>query len=203
MRSWNERVLIIAALTAVLGLAGCTDEDAPRETSGTTTKGPDELTVHAGNVCPGRLPQSEATDGVAGVEDRADSGPTLQRPTAAWVCVYLAGGLRAGEVPWTLDGGPRQVPTSQLTAIADDLAELRPAPSRSCTDDLGPRWMLVYANARNLTGVVIDDFGCEDVRLTDEPFETAPGDTDQEGVVRGVLAAPTGLLAEIKQAYRR
>jgi hypothetical protein len=34
--------------------------------------------------------------------------------------------------------------------------------------------MLVIARAGDLTGVVIDDYGCSDIRLTDEPFETAP-----------------------------
>ncbi|MDP9443546.1 MAG: hypothetical protein M3P83_04015 [Actinomycetota bacterium] len=61
--------------------------------------------------------------------------------------------------------------------------------------------MLVYTHPGDLTGVVIDDYGCARIRLTDDPFQTAPGDSGQEGTVPGVLSGPPELLAAIKAGY--
>jgi hypothetical protein len=69
---------------------------------------------------------------------------------------------------------------------------------RVCTADLGSRLMLVYSHGNDLTGVVVDDFGCGDVRLTDEPFRTVPGEATQAGTVRGVLTDRGDLLNDIK-----
>ena len=46
----------------------------------------------------------------------------------------------------------------------------------------------------DLTGVVVDDYGCRDVRLSDDPHTTAPGADDQDGAVGGVLAGGTAIL---------
>lgn len=47
--------------------------------------------------------------------------------------------------------------------------------------------MVVYSHAGDLTGVVVDDYGCRDVRLTDNPHVTPPGASDQVGTVGGIL----------------
>ena len=66
-----------------------------------------------------------------------------------------------------------------------------------CTADLGPRFVLVYRHGTDLTGVSVDDYGCNDVRLTDDPFTTVVGEASQGGAVRGVLRAEPELLDEL------
>lgn len=63
--------------------------------------------------------------------------------------------------------------------------------------------MLVYATGRDLTGVVVDDFGCGDVSLTDDPFTTPPGAATQDGTVAGVLTGTDELLPALKSAGRQ
>lgn len=98
-----------------------------------------------------------------------------------------------------------RVAATDLGGLEEHLAQLAPAdPQRGCTADRGPRWMLVYAAENDLTGVIVDDYGCHDVRLTDEPFDTPPGDAVQPGTVPGVLTTPDGgtLVDKLKAAAR-
>jgi hypothetical protein len=82
----------------------------------------------------------------------------------------------------------RTVVAADLPELQDALGDLAPADrSGGCTSDLGPRWMVVYSHDGDLTGVVVDDYGCRDVRLTDDPHTTPPGADDQDGTVGGVL----------------
>ena len=64
-----------------------------------------------------------------------------------------------------------------------------------CTSDLGLRYVLVRATDGDLTGVALDDFSCHSARLTDEPFETGPGD----GSMPGLLTPPEQLLGQLKR----
>jgi hypothetical protein len=48
-----------------------------------------------------------------------------------------------------------------------------------------------------MTGLVIDDYGCQEIRLTDEPFQTVPGEASQPGTVAGVLLGPPALLRDL------
>jgi hypothetical protein len=64
--------------------------------------------------------------------------------------------------------------------------------------ELGPRYLVSYTYKRDLTGVVIDRYGCREVRLTDNPFTTVPGAASGAGIVEGVLAGPTKLLDDLK-----
>jgi hypothetical protein len=66
--------------------------------------------------------------------------------------------------------------------------------SGGCNDDLGPRWMVAYSRDGDLTGVVVDDYGCRDIRLTDNPHTTPPGADDQDGTVGGVLDGEAAIL---------
>ena len=92
-------------------------------------------------------------------------------------------------------GEPQPVAAQKLARLQRALAALAPADSeRACTSDLGPRWMVVSSHDGDLTGAVVDDYGCRDVRLTDDPHETPPGEDDQGGVVGGVLQGGSALL---------
>ena len=90
---------------------------------------------------------------------------------------------------------PEPVAAADLAGLQQALDDLALAdPSAACTDDLGPRWMVVSDHEGDLTGVVVDDYGCRDVRLTDDPHATPPGAGGQDGTVGGVLAGGTAIL---------
>lgn len=108
------------------------------------------------------------------------------------MCKYVAvhGHSVNGTVySWVRDGPARPVADRDLPALREALGGLEPPDADlACTDDLGPRWMVVSAHDGDVTGVVVDDYGCGQVRLTDDPHETAPGAGGGEGTVTGVLA---------------
>ena len=161
----------------------------------------DEAASHAGEVCPPRLPIGEDPGGHGfGTESAAQELPSLLAPETAWVCRYDT--MTAGRAP---GGGARYswdrteparlldaATTEELADALDDLTLLEG--EQACTADLGPRWMVVYDHGGDLTGVVVDDYGCRDVRLTDEPFATPPGAPGQEGMVEGILGGGADLL---------
>lgn len=160
-----------------------------------------EAASHTGEVCPPRLPIGEDPgEHGFGTESAAQELPSLLAPETAWVCRYDT--VTAGRAP---DGGARYswdrteparlldaATTKELSDALDDLTLLEG--EQACTADLGPRWMVVYDHGGDLTGVVVDDYGCHDVRLTDEPFATPPGAPGQEGTVEGVLGGGADLL---------
>lgn len=120
---------------------------------------------------------------------------------AAWVCVYgaLTPSGDGAALGWTRQRPPVRVSPGQLRSYQRDLDQLVPAdPERACRADLGPRYLLVYAHDAGLAGVTVDAYGCEEVRLTDNPAETAPGEAGGSGSVPGVLQSPTGLLKALK-----
>jgi hypothetical protein len=87
---------------------------------------------------------------------------------------------------------------NELEAFAAALEELKPPTGAiACTDDLGPRYLVSYVYENDLTGVIIDDYGCQDIRLTDDPYETVPGEASQHGMVAGVLFGPPGILGDL------
>lgn len=194
------------AAVAVLVLSGCDGTDAPQPDRGRSTSVPvDELALHDGQPCPKKLPPADVSTYGFGTSDPAGSAPQLASLEEAWVCVY--GAIEAGPGPagtgttsaWVRTQGPIRVRPPLLATFEQRLEELRPADSRrACNADLGPRFVLVYRHGSDLTGVSVDDFGCAEVRLTDDPFTTVPGDATQGGTVPGVLQAPTELLAELK-----
>lgn len=202
-------VATTALLVAGTLLTGCQDDDPdrPRVVAQATVTPVDELSAHDGRVCPAELPQQPDPGYGFGNEDAAENAPNLAAPESAWVCQYEFYDAGAGPggngrtVGWRLAGEPRQVPEADLDRVDSALGELTTYDEgeRFCTADLGPRWMLVYAAGNDLTGVVVDDFGCGDVRLTDEPFETPPGDATQPGTVAGVLDGPSELLDVLKE----
>jgi len=157
--------------------------------------------------CPDTLPVVVDPGGHGfGPVEEADRRPALPEPRSAWVCEYVATSSSvtdSGTVwSWVSQGGPRSVDAAAVPRLADDLQHLGPpAANRACTDDLGPRWLLVYPHGSGLIGVVVDDYGCRDVRLTDDPFTTTAGAADADGTVPGILTAPDGMLERIKAAW--
>lgn len=182
-------LLVLAAAT----LSGCGDEESEPQTTAV-----DETTDLDGPVCPPELADPGDDHGF-GTESPAGSAPDLPPADAAYVCRYEpvdsgpadGGGKRIG---WQLDGEQQQVTDADLARVDDLLGQLEPAPeNRACTADLGPRWMLVHVSGSDVTGVVVDDFGCRDVRLTDDPSTVAPG----SGADAGVLAGPDDLVVSV------
>lgn len=194
--------LLATALLALGLLSGCSDGAADRAVDPPADR-PDELAAHDGEVCPTELPEAGDEHGF-GTREPAGSAPTLATPDQAWVCVYdgtdVAGeGADGASYAWVRREEAAAVPDADLPDLAADLDALEPAPDdRMCTADLGPRWMLVTAVDGDLTGVVVDGFGCREVRLTDEPFTTVPGEASASGTVPGVLTGPDGLLPALE-----
>ena len=212
-RNDSKRRRGVAAIAVVLGatsLAGCADSDAgQRATDTSSTASADEVARHGGDVCPERLPQGDGSrDHGFGTEQPAEAAPELPTPESAWTCPYqpVDGGPGPGgqgtAMLWERDGEARPVSSTALP-IEESLSRLAPpdTANQMCTQELGPRWMLVFATGQDLAGVVVDGFGCRSVRLTDDPFETGPGASEQEGVVPGVLMAPPSLLEDLKAAH--
>ncbi|MBB6626099.1 hypothetical protein H5V45_02080 [Nocardioides sp. KIGAM211] len=199
---------MVVGLLALSSLTGCDDatsaESGPVQTADTAV---DEMTAHGGQICPARLPRSATDDNSVGGGPVAPEAPRLGAPDAAWICRYEPHlGRRTPTdgrvVTFRATGDARPVEAERLPDFAAALAGLETAdPDRSCFADLGPRWMLVYALDHDLTGVVMNEYGCGDVRLTDDPFDVAPGDATQPGTVAGILSAPEGFLAALKSAY--
>lgn len=140
-----------------------------------------------------------------GTSEPAERAPKLATPEEAWVCVYgpSEGGPGPGgdgmTTEWVRTQGPVQAPHSALAELELRLDALKPAASdRICNMDLGPRFVLVFRHGTDLTGVGVDDYGCGEIRLTDEPFTTVAGEAGQGGTVPGVLQAPSELLNELK-----
>lgn len=186
-RSLVAPVLLVLSAAA---LSGCGDEESePQAVADETTSTPD------GPVCPPELADPGDDHGF-GTDDPAESAPELPPADAAYVCRYApvdsgsadGGGKRIG---WELEAEEQAVADDDLAQVDELLGQLQPAAeNRACTADLGPRWMLVHVAGSDVTGVVVDDFGCRDVRLTDDPATVAPG----EG---GVLAGPDDLVASV------
>ncbi len=226
-RSAKCRNVLGGVITAVLLVlpGGCNNYDATADPVIPVASVPsvfvDELALHEGKVCPKRLPTGDDPKGYGfGTEEPATVVPTIAIPDKGWVCLYApVEGPRQPDgdafFKWIRGGSAIALGASSLAELSEQVSELAPPTGwaeRMCTADLGPRWMLVISTQGDLTGVVIDDYGCNDVRLTDEPFKTAPGEAEQIGTVPGVLDALTcrscaplnrDLLRAIKNARRQ
>jgi hypothetical protein len=192
-----------AAAAVALTVTGCQSTRSTPAARAPSVQ-PDELAAHDGEVCPQRLPIGEDPGGHGfGVEGEAGERPSLLTPEEAWACRYDP--VDAGRSPgggtvfeWVRRGEVRALHESVipgLEAALDGLGLF--GGERACTDDLGSRWMIVYTHGGDLTGAVIDDYGCREVRLTDEPFTTPPGASHRQGTVRGTLDGGGDLLAQL------
>lgn len=197
--------LLLLALAVLPACSGGPDEQPADQPE---TAAVSEVAAHAGDPCPGNLPrQEDAGDGL-GTQDSATESPSLPLPEAAWVCRYEPVELGPGpdgdgdSYDWALTGPAIEVNARDLETLGALIGKLSPADAeRSCRANLGPRWLLAYSAGDDLTGVVVDEFGCGDIRITDEPFENPPGDATQEGTVSGVLSGPGSLLQRLKLVW--
>lgn len=191
---------VVSAATSALVLAGCGGLWSPSRVDAPPVRR-DELADAGGDPCPRELPIDEDPSGQGfGVEADAESLPHLLVPRAAWVCRYdsnVVGRTSGGgaELDWRRTSDPEELSADRLRRLATALDELAPTDDdRPCTADLGPRWMVVLEHEGDLTGVVVDDYGCRDVRLSDDPHVTAPGARGQVGTVAGVLGGGAAIL---------
>ncbi|WP_460793530.1 hypothetical protein [Nocardioides pacificus] len=185
-------------MTAALVLSGCGPTPQAATSPEVRTS---ELADAGGRPCPQRLPIGEDPSGHGfGTQEVADRLPALLEAQEAWVCRYdtfdidmtPSGGAAYG---WRRAGQPDPVADADLPDLQAALDALAIADrSGGCNDDLGPRWMIAYSHDGDLTGVVVDDYGCRDVRLTDGPHTTPPGADDQDGTVGGVLDGGPAIL---------
>lgn len=160
----------LALTTLLVALTACGEDEPDRALDQGSGPAVDELSEHDGKPCPSRLAEPESSG-------PADEAPTIATPDRGWLCTYSV-------ERWTLQGEPFQLGDDDLADLTAALGTLEPAPAdQACTMELGPRVMAVTGADGDLTGTVVDLFGCRDVRVTEEPFETAPG-TD------GVLSSP-------------
>lgn len=167
-----------------------------------STAGRDELALHGG-PCPRVLPDPVDDQGGHGFGTRraAASSLDLPVPEQVWICRYqvqevgrtATGGTR---YRWIREVLPRRIDDRRLTEVAGSMAGLTTLDGgeRMCSADLGPRYLLVGSVDGDLTGVAVDDFGCDEVRLSNDPFVTAPGDP-QDGVTAPGVFAAEGLAA--------
>lgn len=199
-------VVAAVVLTSFAGprlLADETDPGVDDSLSGVNTG---ELAAHGG-PCPSTLPAP--IDDVGGhgfgTSTPAERGPRFAAPETAWVCQYSTreiGKTDSGGTAyeWSLTNTPRRLDDallSQVTEAMNGIAVDPDSETRACTADLGPRYALVSSAGGDLTGIVVDDFGCRQVRLTNNPFVTAPGDPQEGGTVAGVLTGADGFAATL------
>jgi hypothetical protein len=203
--AWEPRVGVIvrfglAGLLVTIGLLTSSCDDVPAVPPSDPI---DELSLHDGKFCPTVLPRAPRETYGFGDDRPATTAPTLWTAQEAWICRYEANdvtskGSDGAWFEWVRRDTPRRLDTDELKAFSTAIAELKPPPgNRACPDDLGSRYLVSYAYENDLTGVVFDSYGCGDVRLTDDPFKTVPGDASQPGTVAGVLTGPTGFLDEL------
>lgn len=190
------RVVALAVVASACGLSSSTPRTDEVEA------GPEELAARPGGPCPATLPVGEDPGGHGfGSEVPADERPAFLEPEEAWVCRYDAvdaGRTAHGAVyAWGRAGAElAEVDVEVLSEALDELT-LPDTEPHACTAALGPCWLVAFSHGGDLTGVVVDDYGCRSVRLTDDPFVRAPGDPGQEGTVGGALEGGAGLLAAL------
>jgi hypothetical protein len=190
--------LVVAAGVVLPRLLGGGDRGPAPATRG------DELALHGG-PCPAVLPApTDDDENGFGTKARATQAPSYAEPDSAWVCQYTA---RA--VGRTSNGGttfewarlqePRRLDGGELSRVGELLDGVEADTSdEGCSAELGPRWLLVTSTGSDLTGTAVDDFGCDEVRLSGDPFTSAPGDPQDDGTVAGVLAGPDALVTALR-----
>lgn len=193
MRGW------VLAVAAVL-LAGCAGAQ-PGDGAGTASADPSPSPVTLEVACPETLLEPAVEEDGSVAIDPAPAVPDLGRVGGAWVCAYALGAGEDADSLWTLSDGPAEVPLDRLAEVAEVLDGLQVPPvEQACTADLGPRYLLMVGSGDEATGVAFDDFGCHQVRLTEDPWSVAPGLSEDPNLVPGVLAAGTDAIARLLDA---
>jgi len=98
---------------------------------------------------------------------------------------------------WDRATSPVTIPSGDTATVAAELTALSPpSPGRHCFSNLGPRFLLVYQSGDRTVGIVIDDYGCGDARLTSDPTKIVAG--EDTTLTPGVLDGAQGLLRTLK-----
>ena len=201
---WMRSVATVIAAAGLISCGAAHDHVTQTKAADPRSGSVDELSRHHGKFCPTVLPRAPRETYGFGDDRPAASVPTLSMPQEAWICRYDArdvapDGSNGAWYEWVRQDAARRLDADELGAFSTAIAQLKPpAEDTACTMELGPRYLVSYASQNDLTGVVIDDYGCSEVRLTDDPFTTVPGDPSQPGTVAGVLNGPTGLLDDLR-----
>lgn len=200
----TRRSALAVLLVAIVLLSACTvagssaEDDVPPTGPAPTDSAP----TATAPTCPEQVAGGDASTGGFGTVDSAEAAPELGSYEPAWACDYAAverpDEATSADGPtimdWELVRGPVRVPAREARELVALISRLRPAPAtRACTMELGSRHVLVMVDGDRSVGVVIDGFGCRDVRLTDDLAHTPPGDGGDGEVVAGVLSGPSGL----------
>ncbi len=198
------RLALCALSTTALLLTACSsDTDDKTAADPQSAPSADAPAPTGEDVCPPQLAEASDKHGFGG-EEVASSTPEFGDTAALWACTYNT--LTIGTTPeggqkygWKRVGEPTPIDSTEYDDLVRGLGNLRPAdPQRMCTADLGPRVMLGHvATNGQVTGVVVDLFGCRDVRLTPDPVGVAPGESDVDGVPTGVLAGSTEFMTAV------
>jgi hypothetical protein len=184
----TRTVALVLVASAALALTGCTNDDSGARR----------------HACPEQLPTPPA--GVEGFRDFATELPKMPDADAAWLCKYVSAptatpGSRSGAMVWSLEGEPAQLPAAGAAAVSEMVQGFTAFPGDvACTLDLGPRWLVVFQAGEDTFGITIDDYGCREARLTDDPFSVAHGYSTDPRLVRGSLSTPRGVLVDLKAA---
>ncbi|WP_084127038.1 hypothetical protein [Demequina sp. NBRC 110054] len=186
-----------AALAVVL--TGCSGDAEHSGAEGSAPAG-SELAAYGGVACPDSLVDSSDRYGL-GADLEGDAVPELGGYDAVWLCEYVPidrpqedgnGTFNS----WHLATTPVELAEEDLPIVDDVLDRLAVASaSMDCLADLGPRELVVLVDDGDLTGVVIDVFGCETVRFTEDPFVTAPGESADDALESGWLIVDGGRAA--------
>jgi hypothetical protein len=161
----------------------------------------------ADQACPKQLARGDVSDHGFGTNDPAGAAPNLRGYQPMWACEYSPFDRPDGTadnggaiVDWVLTHAPGRISKHDAGELTRLVAKLRPAPDeRACTSDLGRRHVLVLEDGDGRVGVVMDGYGCRDIRLTDDLAGTVPGDGGAGGVVPGVLTAPGDLARRVAE----
>ncbi len=179
-------------------LAGCTVVASSGEPS-------PAITTFTSVECPDVLVQPDPPRRGFGTSDPVRAAPALGVPAVAWLCEYVAEDAGSPDpdggalYEWRLTTGPATVRDDALERVGALLAGLSVPPAeRACTDDLGPRVLLTVVAGDRRIGLTIDDYGCREIRLTDDPWTVAPGEPSDPDLPGGVLLGPDGMLAELR-----
>ncbi|MDN4483937.1 hypothetical protein [Demequina lignilytica] len=179
----------LAIAAAAMLLAGCASGGGAGPSTASA--------VEPSTGCPDVLVQADPPHHGFGTQDAATSVPELGVPEAAWVCEYVAedtgdpdpdGGAL---YEWRrTDAALAEVPDDALVELGDLLAMVDVPPAdRACTDDLGPRLLLVAVTDDRQVAMTIDEYGCREIRLTEDPWESPPGSPSDPDLPAGVLMA--------------
>ncbi len=191
----TSRALFVLAVAAAVAVAGCSGGSVGGDAG--SRGAPREAASPSGPPCPRELPPPSVGSSVVGTLEPAETAPELPAPARAWRCVYRGAETaeRRGETwTWERAGAPSEVTGADLERHVEALRGLEPAEAdRVCTFDLGPRTLLVLEHDTGRVGVLVDLFGCGSVRLTDDPVDVPAGEATSDGIVAGVLSAPSQL----------